>query len=99
MFTLARFVQRSPTMPSASSPSTRLAVLALALVVSGLCIAWLLRSRDSQSGVEIVGIGDDVRELYAKRLQRDPPRQVETGEPVFPPPLVREPIDEATAKL
>ena len=85
-------------MPSRSSPSTRLAVLALSLAVSAACVWWLMHRLAARPGVEIVGIGDDVRELFSKRASEGTP-------PTGPSPgtdavreIVREPIDEATAK-
>jgi hypothetical protein len=86
-------------MPSTSRPSTRLAVLALSLLVSAAIVGWLVHTRAAQSGVEIVGVSDEVRELYRRRAIDAAPAGAPAVESHALPKLVREPIDEATAQL
>lgn len=82
-----------------AGPALRLGTLVLALVLGLLGAGWWLRARAGEDGPALVGMSSELRELFLARADPDRPREPAWGEPGFPPPLVREPLDERTVAL
>ena len=83
-------------MAGVPSRTVRLVVLLACACVAAAAIAWQVRRRARLESDELVDIREPLNQLL--QAQASTPAQPADGEAEYPPPLAREPLDEATAK-